>query len=295
MTGLEIIRPGPLSLIEDLGRPGLASSGVPRSGAADRGSFLLANQLLGNPDNAAAIECTLGGLTLRAIGELDLVVTGAPAPAKVNRSPVDHGVPMTLAAGQELRLGAPRTGLRSYLAVRGGIDVPAELGSRSTDTLSGLGPAPLAGGDQLPIGTLFAAGSPTRISGDSASGPFDPGQRTLTLRVTFGPRHDWFARPADLLVGDWLVSQHSNRVGIRLDRPEPGPGQPVLQRNDDTELPSEGVTLGAIQLPPSGQPVLFLADHPVTGGYPVLAVLHTADVDRAAQARPGQRLRFGLE
>jgi biotin-dependent carboxylase-like uncharacterized protein len=290
MTGLEIVRPGPLSLIEDLGRPGLASSGVGRSGAADRGSFLRANRLLGNPDNDAAIESTLGGLTVRALSDLGLVITGAPAPAKVDRIPVDHGVPFLLATGQELRLGVPKTGLRSYLAVRGGFDVPAVLGSRSTDTLSGLGPAPLAAGDQLAIGrsTEQPVADPLPTIGPVASG-------LLTLRVVLGPRDDWFVRPNDLLAGDWLVSPNSNRVGIRLDRPEPATDQPALRRTDDTELPSEGVVLGSIQVPPSGQPVLFLADHPVTGGYPVLAVVRGADVDRAAQARPGQRLRFALE
>jgi len=290
MTGLEIIRPGPLSLIEDLGRPGLASSGVGRSGAADRGSFLQANRVLGNPDNAAAIECTLGGLNVRALSDLDLVITGAPAPAKVDRVPIDHGVPFPLTTGQELRLGVPKTGLRSYLAVRGGLDVPAVLGSRSTDTLSGLGPAPLAAGDQLAIGrwTEQSVADPLPTNKPPASGP-------LTLRVALGPRDDWFVRPTDLLDGEWLVSPNSNRVGIRLDRPEPAADQPALGRRDDTELPSEGVVLGSIQVPPSGQPVLFLADHPVTGGYPVLAVVRGADVDRAAQARPGQRLRFALE
>jgi len=291
MTGLEIVRPGPLSLIEDLGRPGLASSGVGRSGAADRTSFLRANRLLGNPGNAAAIECTLGGLVIRALGDLELVITGAPAPAKVDRASIDHGVPFMLAAGQDLRLGVPRTGLRSYLAVRGGVHVPTVLGSRSTDTLSGLGPAPLTAGDQLPTGRPDGAGS----TSEPATEVHDTEQGAPILTVTLGPRDDWFIQPTDLLVGEWVVSPNSNRVGIRLDRPESAADQPALRRVDDTELPSEGVVLGSIQVPPSGQPVLFLADHPVTGGYPVLAVVRGTDVDRAAQARPGQRLRFALQ
>ncbi|MET0864511.1 MAG: biotin-dependent carboxyltransferase family protein [Nakamurella sp.] len=289
MTGMEIVRPGPLSLIEDLGRPGLASSGVGRSGAADRGSFLLANRMLGNPDDAAAIECTLGGLVVRARGEIEVLVTGAPAPAKVDGTPVEHGVRIPLQSGQELRLGVPRTGLRSYLAARGGIDVPSVLGSRSTDTLSGLGPAPLRAGDLLPIGR-----QPESEPADELTLPAAEPQNPLALSVDLGPRDDWFVRPDDLLVGEWLVSPNSNRVGLRLDRPDPVDDQPALRRQDDTELPSEGVALGSIQVPPSGQPVLFLADHPVTGGYPVLAVVRGTDVDLAAQARPGQRLRFVL-
>jgi allophanate hydrolase subunit 2 len=131
----------------------------------------------------------------------------------------------------------------------------------------------------------------------------------LTLRAILGPRDDWFTAPTDLGVGDWVVSPRSNRVGLRLDRPAPGENDsaapvrdgaaaqqpPELRRKDSRELPSEGVVLGAVQVPPSGQPVLFLADHPVTGGYPVIAVVLDNDIDLAAQARPGQRLRFRLE
>jgi allophanate hydrolase subunit 2 len=177
--------------------------------------------------------------------------------------------------------------------------VPRVLGSRSADTLAGLGPASLRRGDILPLGTE-AAGEPLDGPMPDAAAPA-PGS-PLTLLAILGPRDDWFVTATDLGVGDWVVSPHSNRVGLRLDRPAPAQPDngavqdpPALRRKDSHELPSEGVVLGAVQVPPSGQPVLFLADHPVTGGYPVIAVVLDDDIDLAAQARPGQRLRFRLE
>ena len=165
----------------------------------------------------------------------------------------------------------------------GGIDVPPVLGSASTDTLSKLGPAPLAKGDEL-------AGSARAPERGELPAPTRMGEPVTTLRVVFGPRDDWFTDATALTTGEWRVSPQSNRVGVRLDRPDPDP--PELARATDAEIPSEGIVLGAIQVPPSGQPVLFLADHPLTGGYPVVAVVLDDDIDRAAQLRPGQRLRF---
>jgi biotin-dependent carboxylase-like uncharacterized protein len=287
---LEVIRPGPLALVQDQGRFGYGHLGVGRSGAADRGSFALANRLVGNNGSAAAVECTFGGLVVRARGDLLVALAGAPAPMAIDRSPVPHAMAVQLRDGQTLLLRTPQTGVRSYLAVRGGIDVPAVLGSRSTDTLSALGPAPLTAGSSLPVGAASAPVPPL-----TPNPPEQPLPEVGVLGVVPGPRDDWFDRPADLAVGEWVVSQQSNRVGLRLDRPPPGDDEapaPTLTPNTSRELPSEGVVLGSIQVPPGGQPVLFLADHPVTGGYPVIAVVLDADIDRAAQARPGNRLRF---
>lgn len=284
---LIVLRPGPLALLQDGGRHGHAADGVGRSGPADRSSHARANRLVGNAPGATAIEVTLGGLVVRAERDLTVAITGAAAPAQVDGEPVAHDTAITLAAGRTLRLKAPRAGLRSYLAVAGGIDVPPVLGSTSTDTLATLGPPPLAEDDALPIGTSSGTGA--------APDPTPIGDAVTELRVWFGPRDDWFADPSALTVGEWQVSPHSNRVGVRLDRPRtdpPAAGPPGLRRTRDGELPSEGVVLGAVQVPPSGQPVLFLADHPLTGGYPVIAVVVDAHVDRAAQLRPGQRLRF---
>ena len=180
-----------------------------------------------------------------------------------------------------LELAVPPRGLRSYLAMRGGIDVPAVLGSRSTDTLSGLGPAPLRAGDRLAVGSLAGEEPFVDIAAVGA-----PAERPV-LRVLPGPRRDWLAPEAWAELGraEWTVSTDSDRVGVRLAGPR-------LARARDDELPSEGLVPGAVQVPPDGAPVLFLADHPVTGGYPVLAVVVTADLGAAAQLRPGDVVRF---
>ncbi|MEU4415765.1 biotin-dependent carboxyltransferase family protein [Nocardia salmonicida] len=277
-----IERVGPLATVQDLGRQGWFDSGVGQAGAADRGSLRLANRLVGNPEGFAAIEVLLGGLALRADGHLTVAVTGAPAPAFVDGTPVGHASVLELDEGQVLRLGSASTGLRSYVAVRGGIDVAKVLGSRSRDTLSGIGPEPLAIGTQLPVGP------PPRTFPTVEFAPVALRPELLTIRACPGPRADWFTDPDLLFRGSWIVSADTDRVGARLDRL----AGPPLVRSVTRELPSEGVALGSVQVPPSGQPVVFLADHPITGGYPVIAVVLDADVDRVAQARPGEKLVF---
>jgi biotin-dependent carboxylase-like uncharacterized protein len=222
-------------------------------------------------------------LVLRADQHLTVAVTGAPAPASVDGTPVGHASVLELTAGQTLRLGMATTGLRSYVAVRGGIDVPLVLGSRSHDTLSGIGPAPLGSGDQLPVGP-----APQTIPIVDFAPVADPSREIIEVRAVLGPRDDWFADAAVLFEGEWVISADSDRIGARLDRR----AGPILERSVHRELPTEGMALGSIQVPPSGQPVVFLADHPITGGYPVVAVVIDADVDTTAQARPGQTLRF---
>jgi biotin-dependent carboxylase-like uncharacterized protein len=282
---LEVLATGPLALIQDLGRPGLAAVGVGRSGAADRASFRLGARLLAQDDTAAAIEVTFGGLEVRAHGTVMLALTGAPAPALVGRIRVAHLSPFVLHSGDVLRLGVPTAGLRSYLSVRGGIDVPAVLGSRSTDVLSGLGPAPLRAGDVLAVGPAPAAFPHVDVA------PLRPlTNDPIAVRAAWGPRADWLAEPDLLGTTTWTVSSRSDRVGIRLE----GTALRRHPSRQDQELPSEGVVRGAVQVPPGGEPVLFLADHPVTGGYPVAAVVRDADVDRLAQAVPGQSVRIAL-
>ncbi|TFV64831.1 UNVERIFIED_ORG: biotin-dependent carboxyltransferase [Bacillus sp. AZ43] len=279
---LTVLTTGPLTTVQDTGRLGQASLGIGRSGSCDRSSAGLANRLVGNPPDAALLEVTLGGLAVRAENELTLVTTGARCAGATA-----HNGPVRLRAGQELRLGPPTSGLRTYLAVRGGIDVPAVLGSRSTDLLSGLGPAVVRDGDVLPVG------SPRLPVPDLDLAPVpDPPGGEVTVRVLPGPRADWFgdAGWARLTEQPWTVTSESNRIGLRLD------GEP-LARLREGELPSEGMVRGALQVPPSGLPVLFLADHPVTGGYPVIGYVADdplrSDVDRCAQLRPGQTVRFG--
>ncbi|MGY1708713.1 biotin-dependent carboxyltransferase family protein [Geodermatophilus sp. SYSU D00758] len=274
---LTVLAPGPLTTVQDTGRPGQGALGIGRSGACDRAAAALANRLVGNPPDAAVLEVTLGGLALRAGTGLLLVTTGARCPG----SPA-HGAPVHLPAGAELRLGAPATGLRTYVAVRGGIDVPPVLGSRSTDLLSGLGPPALAPGDELPVGPP-AAPPP----GVDLAPVADPPGGEVTVALLPGPRADRLAPAArEVLTGTaWEVTGEGNRIGLRL-------AGPVLERAGTGELASEGLVRGAVQVPPSGQPVLFLADAPVTGGYPVVGYVADADVDRCGQLRPGQTLRL---
>jgi biotin-dependent carboxylase-like uncharacterized protein len=278
---LTVLAPGPRATVQDRGRTGWASIGVPCSGAADRAAHDLANRLVGNLPEAATVEVTAGGLRIRAERALLVAVTGAPAPLDVDGRPVAANAPLTLPAGAALAVGMPARGLRSYLAVRGGVDLPPVLGSRSTDSLSGLGPAPLTAGDQLPVGSL--AGEQPLV--DVA--PVAPVPDRPVVRVLPGPRRDWLQPSAwaELTSREWSVSADSDRVGLRLTGPR-------LLRSRTDELPSEGLVEGAIQVPPDGGPVLFLADHPVTGGYPVLAVVVTADLPLAAQLRPGDVVRF---
>ncbi|TDD84758.1 biotin-dependent carboxyltransferase family protein [Actinomadura darangshiensis] len=279
---IEVVRPGPLATVQDLGRPGRAHLGVPRSGAADERAFRLANRLVGNPEDAAGVELTFGGAALRFHGRAWIAVTGAPVPLRIDGRAYGTHAPCHVAAGAEVDFGTPSSGLRSYLAVRGGVVVDAVLGSRSTDLLSGLGPAPLSPGVRLPIGSSEGLAD---ISVDLAPAPAIP--ETPILRILPGPRDDWFTDDAmaTLTSTPYEVSPDSNRVGVRLDGPP-------LVRARDGELGSEGMVTGSLQVPPSGLPIIFLADHPTTGGYPVVAVLASASVAEAAQLRPGQRLRF---
>ena len=276
-------RPGPLTTVQDLGRPGLAHLGVGRSGAADRASLRLANRLVGNEEGAAGLEVTLGGLVVRFEAGATIALAGADCPISVAGRPDGRFAPLAVPAGATVVLGTAQRGIRTYLAVRGGLDVAPVLGSRSSDLLSGLGPAPLASGDRLPIGTALATWSLADVA------PVAVPQPEPVLRVRAGPRDDWFAPAAlDLLVAEaFVVGAASDRVGLRLTGP-------VLARSRTEELPSEGMVEGALQVPPDGQPVLFLADHPVTGGYPVIAVVDPKDIPVAAQARPGDSLRFRL-
>jgi biotin-dependent carboxylase-like uncharacterized protein len=275
---LTVERAGPLTTVQDRGRAGLAHLGVPRAGPVDRPAAELANRLVGNGRDAALLEVTWGALELTTDTGVWVAVTGADAPVDVDGAGRGHDRAEWLPAGGRLRLGTPAHGVRSYLAVAGGIDVTPVLGSRATDTLAWVGPPRVEDGTSLPVGT--PAGPPAAVD--------TPRPRTpRPLRVTRGPRADWF--PGDALerlcASPYVVTAESNRVGLRLD------GEPPRRVRDD-ELPSEGMVLGAVQVPPSGQPVVFLADHPPTGGYPVLAVVHPDDLWQCGQLRPGEELRF---
>ncbi|MGY3381823.1 5-oxoprolinase subunit B/C family protein [Arthrobacter sp. TE12232] len=292
-AGLRIVSPGLQSLVQDLGRHGHSGLGVSAAGALDRASLRRANRLVGNAPSAAAIETVAGGLKVQAAGDQVLAVTGAPAELSIESAPDSAGetwhrtapmaTPFALLDGETLSLGAPQSGFRSYLAVRGGVGVSPVLGSRSTDTMSGIGPAPLTAGQLLAAGGEAESG----VVGHPELQPDYPGTGVTVLDVVPGPRADWFGQAAlDSFTGqEWEVKPQSNRVGMRLD------GTP-LQRTRQGELPSEGTVAGALQIPPEGLPVLFLADHPITGGYPVIAVVVDSQLDLAAQVPIGGKIRF---
>jgi KipI family sensor histidine kinase inhibitor len=311
---LEVLQPGPLTTVQDLGRAGLAHLGVPGSGAADAASLRRANMLAGNQPGAAGLEVTLGRLAVRFEHDAVVAVTGAPVSLTLatghagGSGPVGSGVSpgesvpprdaaaedpgpvfgtaFAVPAGAVLRLGTPTAGLRSYLAVDGGIDVPPVLGSRSADRRSGLGPVALRPGERLPIGQPRS-----RIERQPVELPRTVEAGAVVLRSIAGPRDDWFsaAALATLDTSSYQVSRSSDRTGLRLDGPRlrRAPGR-------EGELPSEGMAAGSLQVTHDGQPILLLADHPTTGGYPVIAVVVAADLGLAAQLRPGQEVRFAV-
>ncbi|OOG56806.1 biotin-dependent carboxyltransferase family protein [Rhodanobacter sp. C03] len=290
-----VIKPGLLSSLQDAGRPGHAALGVGRAGAMDPPAWQLANALVGNVGGEAAIECTLTGSSLRFEQAAVIALTGAPIAAHVG----EHSVPMWttchLAAGSVLHLGGIASGCRSYLAVRGGFDVPALLGSRSSDLHAHIGYAhgrALRAGDVLPVGTTAP------LAGSAAGGEVQP----LGWSLDPQPWFDFAQRPLALLRGShWAqldaasqrllfdgkfsLSKDSNRTASRLD------GH-TLQLQTPLELISEAALPGTVQLPPSGQPIALLAEAPVTGGYPRIGQIAMVDLPRLAQRRPGDTVCF---
>ncbi|MFJ7628302.1 biotin-dependent carboxyltransferase family protein [Streptomyces sp. NPDC097595] len=283
MTGrIEVVRAGALTTVQDAGRAGWAHLGVPRSGALDAPSHRLANRLAGNPATAAVLETTVTGCAVRPDRPVVAVVGGAPCRVTVDGRPVAWGAPVRVPAGAVLDAGPAVRGLRSYLAFGGGLLPEAVLGSRSADLLSGLGPAPLRDGDVLPLGHQ---GQARRSVADAVPWPAAPD--VLVLPLHLGPRHTWFTDEAlrTLTTAAYRVSSQSNRIGLRTEGP-------ALERARTDELPSEGMVLGAVQVPPDGRPVVFLNDHPTTGGYPVVGVVPAPALAAAAQAGGGTTLRF---
>lgn len=279
---LIVRRPGPRTTVQDLGRPGHAALGVGRSGAADQGAFALGNRLLGNDPAAACLETTLGALVVTLTRPRWLAVTGPPVEVLRDGVPVGHNTAFFAGADSQIAIGVPTRGMRNYLAVRGGIDAYPQLGSRSTDLLGGLGPPVLQAGDEFCVGDLIT-GEPAGVDAVPVAEPPD----NPVLVIDPGPRIDWFGAGAwQILTGSaYVATAESDRIGVRL-------AGPVLPRTDDAELPSEGLMQGAVQVPQAGTPLVFLADQPTTGGYPVIAVVRRASLDVLAQVRPGTAVRF---
>ena len=290
-TALQVRATGLLTVFQDLGRHGQARQGVSASGAMDQAALKAANRLVGNASNAAALETVGGGLQLRSVGDNVVAVTGADAvltltTADGQRWSVPRYEPVALADGDMLAVGQPIAGARCYVAVRGGFAEAPVMGSCATDTLAHVGPAPVAVGDWLAV-------QPAPATSVVAAPELPPAdlptlEQEVVLDVVMGPRTDWFTPEAiaRFAAQRWQVTPQSNRVGLRLA------GEVPLDRAITGELPSEGTALGALQVPPSGQPVLFLADHPLTGGYPVIGCVAPYHLDRAGQIPVGAWLRF---
>lgn len=279
------------ALFQDHGRPGLTGQGVSASGALDRGGFDAANRLVGNPANTPCLELAAGGFSFKSHARATLALAGAPCAVAVTdaagrRREFESWRAIPLEPGDLVRVGAPARGARSYLAVRGGFAVAPVLGAAATDTLARLGPDPVVAGAVLSLGSSSGL---VAVALDAAPAfvPPAPGE-TATLDIVLGPRADWFT-PAglDALTGqEWTVTPRCDRVGMRLSAPRP------VERKDAVELQSEATACGAIQIPHDGQPVLFLADHPLTGGYPVIGAVAEHHLDLAGQIPAGARIRF---
>jgi len=279
MTGLRVLSPGLYSLVVDRGRPRSRSLGVPVGGAADRLSLTLGNALVGNPPTAAALEINLSGPTLQATCRLACVVLGGPVEVATDRRQLIMGKTFTLEPEEELRLGGMQAGMRAYLCVRGGIQTPEVLGSRSAL-------APLRAGDELPCFPGSIAGRFVRLDSDAEA--IDPVARVgsgspVPLLVLQGTQASWFDFAA--FVGQtWTISPQSNRMGLRLE------GKPLTV--PDREMVSEPVCPGTVQVTRDGQCVILGVDGQTIGGYPRIAQVISADLDLVGQLRPGTEVAF---
>ncbi|MDI9897448.1 biotin-dependent carboxyltransferase family protein [Rhodococcus sp. IEGM 1381] len=279
---VRICDPGASTTIQDGGRAGYAHLGITASGPVDRAAAHLANRLTGNAEDAAVFENLFGGLTLDLTESRYVAVTGAPVEVRVDGRVVREPERVFLRAGQRLSVGRPTAGIRVYVSVAGGVRAEKTFGSASTDALSGLGPRPLTAGDEFELSA--ATDEVPDVPLELARSRYPNG--TVDLRFRWGPRDSLFDLKdrQSLMSTRWTVGSNSNRVGVRLAGPPLAIGS--------VDLRSEGMALGAIQVPPSGEPIIFLADHPVTGGYPVIGVVTEDDLDLLGQAAVGSSVRF---
>ena len=277
---LEVLEPGLMTTVQDSGRRGCAHLGVPTAGAADPRSLTLVNLLLGNPPGSAALECTASGPTLRVEGDGHLAVVGvAPGSAEVavDGHPVPDCTVLPVTDGQVVCVGRVRRGLRAYLGVTGGLTTPVLFGSRSSDSLTGLGPGPLRVGDRLGRGT---GGRPR---GRLVPPAVYPSDGTVTLRVLPGPHG---SPAAGLTTTRWRVGPDIDRIGVRL---EPAGRSRLDAGGPRASLP---MVTGAVQVPPDGRPIILLPDHATVGGYPVVACVVAADLALLGQLAPGDPVAF---
>ena len=282
---LRILDPGILTTIQDAGRRGYQAYGVPVSGAMDLPALRAANKLVGNAPDDAALEIH-SPVALQTDAPHLIALTGTDARFEINGRVLPMWMSVFAHAGATIEIAPKRAGRWIYLAIHGGIDVPRVLGSKSTflrGKFGGLEGRALAAGDQIPVGAP-TLGDLVAAAGRGAN---DRAYRQSEIRVILGPHDDWFAPEAiaALTREEYIVSETADRMGYRLRGA-------VLSRQRTQELVSCGVPLGAIQVPPDGQPIVLMADHQTTGGYPIIATVITEDIARVAQSVPGERLTF---
>ena len=285
MSFLVIHDAGPLTTIQDQGRPGYLRLGIPASGPMDHHAFVLGNRLVGNPDGAAALECTLIGPRVEFTDERAVAVTGAEIPVVLNHAEAPRWRTFRVKAGDVLKIGAAKTGVRAYLAISGGIATPLALGSRATylrGQLGGLDGRALRKGDQLPLGASPAVRLGAVQSGRASEYAGEP-----EICVVLGPQDDRFTARgiAALLEGPYEMLPQSDRMGARLRGP-------FIEHTRGHDIVSDGIPLGGIQVVGDGQPIVLLVDRQSTGGYTKIATVCSFDIGRVAQVKPGRRLRF---
>lgn len=300
---MNILFPGPLSTVQDMGRTGHAAQGYPECGACDKYALALGNLLCGNPETAAAIEMTLAGATVQFDQDAVVALTGASCAPMLNGCSIPLQMPVRIPAGATLEIGTFTAGLRAYLCVRGGVDVTPVLGSRSTDAkcrIGGLEGRALRRGDRLPIGQStpgYVFDRAARAARMLASKPwllrprtahsFMPGQAVPLLRAVPGPQDDAFTSEGlhTFFSDMYTVTTDSNRMGVKLSGP-------AVAAKNGSDILSDGIVEGSVQISANGQPILMLADHQTTGGYAKIATVIAPDLSACAQLRPGELAAF---
>ena len=282
----EVIQPGPLTTVQDLGRYGYQQYGIPVSGAMDNYALRVANLLVGNNEGEAGLEITLLGLQLRLLKDTVVAISGADLSPTLNNNPLPMWEAVVVGCGDVISFHWPKRGCRSYLAVAGGIDIPKVMGSSSTymkSRIGGIEGRPLRVGDRLKSGEARP-----RILERKLPPQYIPEYRNQSeLRVILGPQDDHFTEKGiyDFLHSEYTISTEADRVGYRLQGPR-------IEHKTGADIISDGIPLGAVQVPGDGLPIILMADRQTTGGYAKIAIVITVDVPKLAQAKPGDKIRF---
>ena len=283
---VKIVLPGAVMTVQDGGRYGYQEAGVQVSGAMDQMSFRNANYLVGNEETEAVLEVTLFGGTLEFTEDTITAITGADMEPVVDGDPVEMNCPLLIRKGQILTLGMTRQGCRTYLAFAGGIDVPLVMGSRSTTLKCAFGGY---GGRALKAGDVLELGKP-KLSFDRVKKRRTKGietEKIIEVRAVPGPQQEYFTEAGEkaFYSGTYTITDQSDRMGYRLKGP-------LVESKNGTDIISDAIPLGAVQIPPSGQPIVLLADRQTTGGYAKIAVVCSFDIPKLVQGRPGDKVRF---